>query len=85
LDAAREAILAAPEGQQAVTLNAEVFKIGTLAGAGGIDSHFARRVLIWAARQIPSYDHRRPWRAHDLDAKVNRSFDDGMRHPRAMR
>jgi hypothetical protein len=85
LDGAVKAILAALAGTQAVTLNAEVFSIGKLAGAGGIPADFARRVLIWAARQLQSYDHRRPWRARDLDDKVNHAFDDGLRHPRSVR
>jgi hypothetical protein len=82
LDRACRAIINAPRGTQAVTLNAEVFRIGMLTGAGAIPSNLARRALLWAARQIPSYDHQRPWRAHDLDAKVNHAFDDGMRQPR---
>ena len=41
--------------------------------------------LIWAARQIPDYDHRHPWRAAEIETKVNRAFTDGMRQPRAAR
>jgi hypothetical protein len=65
-----------------VTLNAEVFSIGTLAGAGGIPPDFARRALLWTARQLQSFDHRRPWQVHDLEAQVNHAFADGMRRPR---
>jgi hypothetical protein len=82
LDRACRRIIAAPSGQQEATLNAECFAIGTLAGASAIPSDFARRALIWAARQIPDYDDRRPWRPRDIENKVNRAFDDGMRHPR---
>jgi hypothetical protein len=85
LDSACRRIIAAPAGQQEVILNAECFAIGTLAGAGGIPSDFARRALIYAARQIPDYDHRRPWRARDIVSKVNRAFDQGKQRPREAR
>jgi hypothetical protein len=82
LDSACRKILAAPPGEQEVTLHAECFSIGTLAGAGGVPEGFARRVLIWAARQIPDHDPRRPWRAAEIERKVDRAFDGGMSHPR---
>jgi hypothetical protein len=82
LDRACRRIITAPSGQQEATLNAECFTIGTLAGAGGIPSDFARRALMWAARQIPDYDHRRPWRTRGIENKVNRAFDQGIQHPR---
>jgi len=85
LDSACRRILAAPAGEQEATINGEAFAIGTLAGAGAIPSDFARRALIWTARQIRDYDHRRPWRARELENKVNRAFDDGMRQPREAR
>jgi hypothetical protein len=53
--------------------------------AGAIPSDFARRALIWAARQIPDYDHRHPWRAAEIERKVNHAFEGGMRHPREAR
>jgi hypothetical protein len=85
LDRACRAIIGAPNGEQEATINGEVFAIGTLAGAGGIPSDFARRVLIWAARQVQSFDHRRPWRPRELEDKVNRTFDAGLHQPRAVR
>jgi putative DNA primase/helicase len=85
LDSACRRIIAAPSGQQGATLNAECFAIGTLAGASAIPSDFACRALTWAARQIPDYDHQRPWRTHDIENKVNRAFDQGVRHPREAR
>jgi hypothetical protein len=85
LDSAARRIIAAPNGEQEATINGETFSIGTLAGAGLIPSDFARRVLIWAARQIPDYDHRRRWRARDIENKVNRAFDQGMQRPREAR
>jgi hypothetical protein len=83
LDSACRRILAASDGVQEATLNGEAFAIGTLAGAGAIPEAFARRALLWAAAQIPSFDPRRPWHGAEIEAKVNRAFDAGMRHPRA--
>lgn len=85
LDSACRRIIVAPAGEQESTLHAECFSIGTLAGAGGIPAEFARRTLTWAARKMPDYDPRRPWRARQIEAKVNRSFAAGMRHPREAR
>jgi hypothetical protein len=85
LDSACRRIIAAPAGQQEVILNAECFAIGTRAGARGIPPAFARQALIYAARQIPDYDHRRPWRARDIENKVNRAFAQGMQRPREAR
>jgi hypothetical protein len=85
LDHACRAIIAAPAGEQEVTLNGEAFSLGTLAGMRGIPADLARRVLVWAAQQIRSYDPGRPWRPNDLEDKVNRAFDAGQRHPRQAR
>ena len=80
LDNACRRIIAAPSGEQEITVNREAFAIGTLAGAGAIPFDFARKVLVWAARQIPNYDSRRPWRASEIDRKIERAFSDGLRH-----
>jgi putative DNA primase/helicase len=85
LDHACRNILAAPAGQQEATLNSECFAVGMLAGAGAIPADFARRALIWAARQIPDHDPRRPWRTREIEAKVDRAFADGLRRPREAR
>jgi hypothetical protein len=85
VDAACRRIIDAPEGEQEATVNGEAFAIGTLAGAGGIPAGFARRSLIWAVRQVRSYDARRPWRPVDLEHKIDRAFEDGMRRPREVR
>jgi Bifunctional DNA primase/polymerase, N-terminal len=85
LDSACRRIIAAPPGQQEATLNAEAFAIGTLAGAWVIPSDFARRAVIWAAHRMPDHDPRRPWHARQIENKVNRAFDDGMRRPRKAR
>jgi putative DNA primase/helicase len=82
LDSACRRIITAPAGEQELTLNGECFATGTLAGGGMIPPEFARRVLIWAARQIPDYNHQRPWRHQEIEARVNRAFDDGMLRPR---
>jgi putative DNA primase/helicase len=85
LDAACRLILDAPNGEQEATLNHEAFAIGTLAGAGGIPTAFARDTLKWAAGKLVSYDARRPWRPGEAEAKADRAFDAGMRHPRGAR
>jgi hypothetical protein len=85
LSAACRAITNAPAGEQERTLNAEVFSIATFAATRGIPADLARRVLHWAASQMPNYNPRRPWRAAELARKVDRAFDDGLRHPREAR
>ena len=56
---------------------------GTLAGAGAIPSGFAFRTLLWAAGKMSSYDPRRPWTSSEIENKVARAFNDGMRQPRS--
>ena len=85
IDAACRNIIGAPNGEQEITLVREAFAIGTLAGAGGAPAGFARDALHWAARRIPSYDIRRPWRADQLITKVDRAFDAGLCRPREAR
>jgi len=82
LDSACHRIIDVPNGEQRDTLNGEAFAIGTLAGAGAIPADFAYRALMWAARQLPSYDPHRPWRAGELEDKVKRAFEDGCVRPR---
>jgi Bifunctional DNA primase/polymerase, N-terminal len=82
LDTAARAIINAPDGEQEATLNGECFSIGTLAGAGGIPVDFARKVLLWAGRQMRDYNPARPWLLGEVEFKVNRAFNDGMRQPR---
>jgi hypothetical protein len=85
LDDACRHIVTASAGEQEATINGEAFAIGTLAGAGAIPETFARRALLWAARQVPSYDSRRPWQATELEIKVERAFRNGMMRPRGGR
>jgi hypothetical protein len=85
VDAACRLIIEAPDGEQEATFNGQAFAIGTLVGAGGLPAGFARRALLWAARQVRSYDARRPWRPVDIEHKIERAFDQGMRQPREMR
>lgn len=77
-------MMSAANGEQEATINGEAFAIGTLAGAGAVPTDFARNVLIWAVRQVPSYDPRRPWHPRELETKVERAFAAGMRRPRAV-
>jgi hypothetical protein len=72
----------APCGEQYRTLNRECFGLGQLCGAGLVPRSVALRHLLAAAEKMPSYDPRRPWVKADLDRKVRRSLEDGMRHPR---
>jgi hypothetical protein len=85
LDDAARRIIAAPDGEQEATVNAEAYSIGTLAGAGAVPTEFARNVLHWAAARMPSHDPRRPWHPAELRAKVDRAFADGIRAPRQLR
>jgi bifunctional DNA primase/polymerase-like protein len=85
LNDACRTIVAAPAGQQETTLHREAFSIGTLAGAGAIPADFARRVLIHTAYRIRDHDPLRPWRSRELEKKINRSCDEGLRHPREVR
>jgi hypothetical protein len=84
LDAACDAILSAPAGQQEQTLNAEAFSIGTLAGAGGIPAGLALKALLHAANRMPDHDPAWPWRPEEIDYKVGRAFKDGLAHPRRL-
>jgi hypothetical protein len=85
LDNAVKRIIDAPAGEQEVTLNREVYSIARLAGGGAIPPHVALEALSWAASQMPSYDHRRPWRRNDLDRKIRLTFMDGLNKPRGIR
>jgi hypothetical protein len=75
-------IVRAPDGEQEATLHREVFSIATLAASGGIPEQFARQELLFSALQMRDYDHRRPWRATEINQKVARSFASGLTHPR---
>jgi len=82
LDGAVNKITSAPMGMQETTLNSEVHGIGRLVAAGAIPPGLALDCLVWAARQMPSYDSARPWRAVELERKVNAAFTAGLRKPR---
>jgi hypothetical protein len=82
LRSAAEKILTAPDGQQEATLNGESFSIGRLAGCGGVPAGLALEVLLTAARAMPSFDHRRPWRVGEIEDKVRRAFAQGVARPR---
>lgn len=84
LDNAVERISGASGGEQEITLNGEAYSIGRLVAGGVMPAGVALDTLLWAASKIASTDPRRPWRAHELETKVRRSFTDGMRQPRGM-
>lgn len=83
LRSAASKILTAPNGEQEVTLNGESFSIGRLAGSGGVPAALALDILLTAAKAIPSYDPRRPWRPGEVEAKVRSAFAQGTVRPRA--
>jgi hypothetical protein len=85
IEAACNAIAAAPPGQQERTLNAECFSLGTLAGAGAIPADIALRALLRAARAMPDHDPAWPWRPEEIDLKVRRAFAAGQQQPRGAR
>jgi hypothetical protein len=85
IEAACNAITAAPPGQQERTLNAECFSLGTLAGAGAIPADIALRALLRAAAAMPDHDARWPWRPEEIDFKVRRAFAAGQTQPREAR
>jgi putative DNA primase/helicase len=82
LDHAVEAIVAAPAGKQRDTVNREAYSIAGLARAGVVPVGLAIDSLQWAARQMRSYDPRRPWRPAELDKVVRDAFADGLARPR---
>jgi putative DNA primase/helicase len=82
LDRAVDAIVTAPAGRQRDTLNREVYSIARLAAGGIIPAGLAVEVLQWAARQLPSYEARRPWRPPELEKIVRAAFADGLARPR---
>jgi hypothetical protein len=84
LDNMAKRIVGAGAGEQEVTLNREAFAIGQLAGGGVIPPSLALDSIVWAARQIPSFDRQRPWRPADVERKVKSAFADGLREPRGM-
>lgn len=82
LSSAAEKILSAPNGEQEATLNGQSYSIGRLAGAGHVPVELALEVLLAAAKEIPSYDPRRPWRPDQIESKVRRAFAQGLVKPR---
>jgi hypothetical protein len=82
LDAAVRAITAAPDGKQRDTLNREIYSIARLVAGGVLPVGLAIESLQWAARQLQSYDLRRPWRSAELGKIVRSAFADGLVRPR---
>jgi putative DNA primase/helicase len=82
LDSAVLRIVTAGAGEQEVTLNAEVFSIGRLAGTGVIPACLALDAVLLAARKMPTHDPRHPWRLTDLERKVRLAFTAGLANRR---
>jgi hypothetical protein len=74
-----------PGQGQECTLNSECYNIGTLAGAGGVPQDIALRALLRAAHTMPDYEPDYPWRPEEIEAKVKRAFQEGMKNPREAR
>jgi hypothetical protein len=75
-------IARAANGHQAVTLNSETYSIGTLAGSGAVPADWALRMLHRAALDMPSYNSHDRWRPREIESRVKKAFEDGMRKPR---
>jgi hypothetical protein len=84
LDGAVNRIVSAGSGTQEVTLNAESYSLGRLAGGNVLPAGLAIESLLCAARAMPSFDHRRAWRANELERKIRTAFTDGLRKPRVL-
>ena len=62
------------------------YRVTLNVGRGGVlPTGLAIEALQWAARQLRSYDHRRPWRTAELDRIVRSAFFDGLMRPREPR
>ena len=83
LDNAVNRIISAGAGEQEVTLNTEVYCIGTLVSGGEIPEVLGLAAMLWAARKMPSFDAYKPWQASALERKVCKAFADGMANPKA--
>ena len=76
------AILEAPNGLQATTLNREAFSLGTLVGAGAAGADLVRRALQETGRQMRNYDDQKPWRPDQIDKIVDAGLRAGIERPR---
>jgi putative DNA primase/helicase len=85
LNNAVDRILSAGQGSQEQTLNSEAYGIGRLAGAGAVPAGFALAALKLAAGRMADYDPARRWHERELETKVERSFAEGVAHPRRTR
>ena len=81
LDDAVKRILTAPAGQQEITLNREVYRLGRLVSGGAISASLALEGAQWAARSMHSFDWRRPWLTVEIERKVANAFAAGLRNP----
>lgn len=82
LRSAAENILAAPNGRQRWTLNAESYGLGRCAASGGVPPELALDVLLTAGRGLTSFDPRNPWRNDQVERIVRTAFSEGLTRPR---
>jgi hypothetical protein len=77
------AIINAPNGQQATTLNREAFATGQLVENYRMVASRALPALIWAGKQMTSFDKRRQWCSSEIEKTVHRAFTAGQLSPKA--
>jgi len=82
INAAINAIAAAPNGQQRFVLNKEAFGIGQLVAAKQLSRGEARTALIAAGASMFSHDPGNPWRTQQIERIVDRAFTDAASRPR---
>ena len=81
LDGAGKDIMAAPAGQQEMTLNNKAYWIGQLVAAGEIPRGLANDALLFAASQMPNYDAKNCWHVTDLTKKIADAVAAGSQQP----
>jgi hypothetical protein len=82
VDGELDSIRKATDGSQENTLNKAAFSLGQLVGAGSLDFHTIKDSLTSAGLDMPSYNPRRQWSGAEIEKKVERGLNDGMREPR---
>ncbi len=76
LSSACERILAAEDGKQRFTLNAEALSIGGLVKGGELDRQGAFETLVAAGIGMQNFDKSKPWTIDDVEKTVKIAFRD---------
>jgi hypothetical protein len=85
IDRIVDEICSAGLGNQEAALNSGAFAIGQLVAGEEIAASYALRLFDWLAPRVQSLDARRPWRAGEIEKKLERSYLAGQRRPRSAR